>query len=39
MDTERDWDTYIRNLKTLGSDNLLAVDRAAYARMMKASGK
>ncbi|MCL2833984.1 MAG: hypothetical protein FWD78_12500 [Treponema sp.] len=39
LDIEKDWDTYVRNLKTLGSDQLLAVDRAAYARMNQISGK
>ncbi|MCL2833722.1 MAG: hypothetical protein FWD78_11180 [Treponema sp.] len=38
LDIEKDWDTYIKNLKTLGSDQLLAVDQAAYARM-KSIGK
>jgi len=35
LDIDRDWDTYVRRLRTLGSEELLAVDRAAYARMTK----
>ena len=39
LNIESDWDAYIRNLRTLGSDQLLAVDRAAYARMMRNTGR
>jgi putative aldouronate transport system substrate-binding protein len=39
MDADRDWDTYINNLKSMGNDQLLAMDQAAYARTLKAYGK
>ena len=34
LDVDRDWDTYIRNLRALGAEQLLTIDQAAYARMM-----
>jgi putative aldouronate transport system substrate-binding protein len=33
MDPERDWDTYLDNLKKLGADELLELDRRVMARM------
>jgi putative aldouronate transport system substrate-binding protein len=33
MDPERDWDGYLANLKRLGADGLLELDRRATARM------
>ena len=35
LDVDRDWDAYVRSIKALGSDQMLAADRAAYARMKK----
>jgi len=36
LDVDKDWDTYVKNLKTMGSDQLLAMDQAAYARLKNA---
>jgi len=33
LDPERDWDAYIANLRRLGADQLLELDRRAMARM------
>ncbi|MDR1238978.1 MAG: extracellular solute-binding protein [Treponema sp.] len=33
MDPERDWDAYVSNLKRLGADELLELDRRAMARI------